>query len=91
MIIDNSGNVGIGTINPTYKLSVLGTIRATEVRVETGWSDFVFDDNYKLSSLDDVEKFIQQHCQRGAIEQQTMKGQSEDIFGRADIEQRQTH
>jgi hypothetical protein len=61
MTITTAGNVGIGTINPTYKLAVLGTIRATEVRVETGWSDFVFDDNYKLRSLDEVEKYIQQN------------------------------
>ena len=56
-----TGNVGIGTLNPTYKLSVLGNIRSTEIVVETGWADYVFDDKYKLSSLDEVEKFINQH------------------------------
>ena len=53
-----SGNVGIGTLNPTYKLSVLGNIRATEIVVETGWADYVFDEDYKLKSLDSVEKSI---------------------------------
>jgi hypothetical protein len=53
-----NGNVGIGTLNPTYPLSVNGTIQAKEVRVETGWSDFVFAKNYKLPSLNDVEKYI---------------------------------
>lgn len=53
------GNVGIGTTNPTYKLSVLGNIRCTEAVVETGWADFVFDKEYRLTSLEDVEKFIQ--------------------------------
>jgi len=56
-----TGNVGIGTDNPTYKLSVLGNIRSTEVVVETGWADYVFDEKYKLNSLDEVEKFIQQN------------------------------
>ncbi len=56
-----TGNVGIGTDNPTYKLSVLGNIRSTEVVVETGWADYVFDEKYQLHSLNEVEKFIQQN------------------------------
>ncbi len=55
----NTGNVGIGTLNPTYKLSVNGDIRTKEVVVEANWADYVFDKKYKLSSLDEVEKFIQ--------------------------------
>ena len=56
-----TGNVGIGTDNPTYKLSVLGNIRSTEVVVETGWADYVFDGKYKLTPLNEVEKFIEQN------------------------------
>ncbi len=57
-----TGNVGIGTENfGTYKLAVLGNIRSTEVVVETGWADYVFDEGYKLPSLSDVEKFIQKN------------------------------
>lgn len=53
------GNVGIGTTNPTQKLSVNGTIRAKEVIVETtGWSDYVFADNYVLQPLAEVEAHI---------------------------------
>jgi len=48
MRIKDNGNVGIGTINPTHKLSVNGTIQAKEVKVETGWSDYVFYDDYQL-------------------------------------------
>lgn len=56
------GNVGIGTTNPTQKLSVNGTIRAKEVIVETtGWSDYVFADNYKLEPLSQVEMQIKEH------------------------------
>lgn len=56
-----TGNVGIGTDNPTYKLSVLGNIRCTEAVVETGWADYVFDKKYKLPLLSEVEKFIEQN------------------------------
>ena len=55
-----SGNLGIGVTNPTRKLEVNGTIRAKEVIVETTgiWADFVFDKNYKLASLAEVEEHI---------------------------------
>jgi hypothetical protein len=52
------GNVGIGTTNPTQKLSVSGTVRAKEVIVDSGWSDYVFDKSYKLKALSDTEAFI---------------------------------
>jgi hypothetical protein len=57
------GTVGIGTTNPDpfYKLSVNGKIRAKEIRVNTGWADYVFEKKYKLLPLAEVEKFIAQH------------------------------
>lgn len=55
------GAVGIGTTNMgTYKLSVGGAIHATDVVVETGWADYVFDRNYKLQDLSEVERQIKQ-------------------------------
>ena len=62
-IAEATGNVGIGYENfGTYKLAVNGSVRSKEVVVEeTGWADYVFDKKYKLPSLDDVEKFIQQN------------------------------
>jgi hypothetical protein len=54
-----TGNVGIGTTNPSHKLSVNGAIRAKEVIVDTGWSDYVFDKDYRLTSLDEVERAIE--------------------------------
>ncbi len=68
-----NGNVGIGMTAPTYKLDINGTarttglevngnIRAKEVKIETtGWSDFVFAENYELPSLNEVENHIKQH------------------------------
>jgi hypothetical protein len=61
--INSSGNVGIGTTSPdaAYKLSVNGNIRAKKMVVETGWSDYVFKDDYKLRSLSSLETFIKQN------------------------------
>ena len=59
--VSQNGNVGIGTSNPeNWKLAVNGNIRAKEIKVETGWSDFVFDNNYNLPTLEEVEKYIKQ-------------------------------
>ncbi|MCW8311099.1 hypothetical protein K7A41_07685 [Sphingobacterium sp. InxBP1] len=53
------GNVGIGTISPKEKLSVNGKIRAQEVKVEVAnWPDFVFEEEYKLNSLQEIKEFI---------------------------------
>jgi hypothetical protein len=58
-IITSEGNVGIGMINPAHKLAVNGTIKAKEVIVETtGWSDYVFADDYALQPLAEVEAHI---------------------------------
>ncbi|WP_293299662.1 tail fiber protein [Allomuricauda sp.] len=57
-ILEN-GNVGIGTTNPNdWKLAVNGKIRAKEIKVETGWSDFVFEEEYDLPTLAEVENYI---------------------------------
>jgi hypothetical protein len=54
------GNVGIGTTNPTQKLSVNGTIRAKEVIVDTNWADYVFEPSYRLAPLNEVENAIKE-------------------------------
>ena len=59
--IKKGGNIGIGTNNPgIWKLAVNGQIRAKEIKVETGWSDFVFENNYKLPTLKNVENHIKE-------------------------------
>lgn len=58
-VVTNNGKVGIGGIsNPQNALEVNGTIRAKEIKVETGWADFVFAPDYNLPSLKDVESHI---------------------------------
>lgn len=57
-IIKENGNTGIGITSPDNKLEVDGTIRATEVVVETGWADYVFNDDYNNMSIEQLEEFI---------------------------------
>jgi hypothetical protein len=58
-----TGNVGIGTTTMgSHKLAVEGSIGAREIKVEaSGWSDFVFENNYKLRTLEEVEKYINEN------------------------------
>ncbi|AUP80557.1 hypothetical protein [Flavivirga eckloniae] len=61
LLIKENGNIGIGTNNPgSWKLAVNGNIRAKEIKVETGWSDFVFFKDYKLPTLEEVESHIKE-------------------------------
>ncbi len=63
IVINQYNSVGIGTPTPNsaYRLSVNGKIRAKEIVVETGWADFVFEDDYKLMPLEEVEAYILAH------------------------------
>ncbi|MEM9362139.1 MAG: hypothetical protein AAGA43_05860 [Bacteroidota bacterium] len=73
---DGTGNVGIGTMNPgTWRLAVNGKIRAKEIKVETSWSDFVFDKDYLLPTLQEVENHIKE------------KGHLKDIPSANEVEQ----
>jgi hypothetical protein len=62
MRLDNN-RVGIGTRNPDAKLTVLGDIHANEVRVDLNMPapDYVFENDYDLSSLEEVEEYISQY------------------------------
>jgi len=61
MILNKDGKLGIGTsdFSGNHKLRVEGSIGAREIKVEaSGWSDFVFYDDYELRTLEEVEQHI---------------------------------
>ncbi|MFC5046255.1 hypothetical protein ACFSTE_04205 [Aquimarina hainanensis] len=61
--ITETGNVGIGTTNTKgFKLGVKGKIAAEEVKVAlyNTWPDFVFEKDYILPSLQEVENYIKE-------------------------------
>jgi len=60
LVINSSGNVGIGTINPgSYRLAVNGGIHSQSVNVDlTDWSDYVFKKEYQLPTLNQVKTYI---------------------------------
>ncbi|HMJ67783.1 MAG TPA: hypothetical protein VK508_02745 [Cyclobacteriaceae bacterium] len=65
MRIDAStGNVGIGTLSPDAKLAVKGKIHAQEVQIDLAGAvapDYVFEQNYKLPSLETLRTYIEQY------------------------------
>jgi hypothetical protein len=64
--IRSTNNLGDATTTYTKYAAFLTengefTCRRVMVNLTSGWSDYVFDKNYKLRSLIDVEKFITEH------------------------------
>jgi hypothetical protein len=71
----NNGTIGIGTSNlpadgiagdgEKYKLFVKDGIKTEKVKVEiataNGWADYVFDKDYKLMPLQEVENYIKKN------------------------------
>lgn len=65
LILQNGGgNVGIGVVDTKgYRLAVAGNAIAESVTVKMqgSWPDYVFSDDYKLSSLTETEKSIKEN------------------------------
>lgn len=69
LLVKTNGSVGINTTTTgTHKLAVHGSIGAREIKVEaSGWSDFVFEKDYNLRTLEEVEKHINENGHLRAI------------------------
>ncbi len=62
VVINQNGALGIGELDPgSYKLNVKGDIRADEIVVRFTGADFVFNDNYRLRPLKEVEEYISEN------------------------------
>ena len=63
MRIDRNGYVSIGTKAPDALLTVNGTIHSSEVKVNLNFPapDYVFANDYKLRSLQEVENYIKEN------------------------------
>jgi hypothetical protein len=56
---NKTGKVGIGTANPTAKLTVNGKILAKEVETRSDiTSDYVFKPGYRLMPLPDLRRYV---------------------------------
>ncbi|MCB0375778.1 MAG: hypothetical protein KDD04_07660, partial [Sinomicrobium sp.] len=53
------GNVGIGTVSPTEKLEVNGTVKATSFTSSAAsFPDYVFAEDYRITPLSELEKYV---------------------------------
>lgn len=73
MRIHGDGKVQVGatapvTSHPNYKMSVDGEFVAKSAFVtSSGWADFVFEPDYKLMTLPDLEQYLRQHKHLPAV------------------------
>ncbi len=58
-----AGKIGIGTTKPDMKLTVKGNIHAEEVKIDLNVPapDYVFKEDYKLRTIEELENFIKQN------------------------------
>ncbi len=53
---------GLFTVGNGFRCSPTGQVRAKEIRVTlTNWSDFVFDEDYRLPSLTELERYVKEN------------------------------
>ena len=73
--ISASGNVGIGTTNisdTAFKLFVETGIHTRKIKVDvSAWPDYVFDKDYELPTLPELDKFIQQNKHLPGVQSST--------------------
>lgn len=79
----SNGNVLIGKTtqqNSTYRLDVEGSIRANEIKVNVDGADFVFEPDYRLKPIEEIENFIEENKHLPEIESAiVMKANGADL------------
>ncbi|WP_316824699.1 hypothetical protein [Pedobacter miscanthi] len=86
MHINRNGNLVVGKItqsNSSYKLDVNGKARVNEIVVNTDGADFVFENDYRLRPLKEVEAFVRQ--EKHLPEMPTAKQMSESGVGLGEL------
>jgi hypothetical protein len=62
MVINDVGNVGIGTSNPTERLQIAGNLKVSGMILygapEIELPDYVFESNYDLMPIQELERFV---------------------------------
>ena len=82
LAISGGGNVGIGTNTPQAKLAVNGEILAKSVRVNSDasyWPDYVFEKDYNLMTIRDLETYVQIHKHLPGIPSAQEVEQKQDV------------
>lgn len=80
----SSGNISIGTTKPanSYVLSVSGKIMTGGTRIVklSAWPDYVFENDYPLTPLPDLKKYIDgNHHLPGVSEAATVRNSGTDV------------
>lgn len=85
LFLADTGNVGIGTNEPTATLTVNGGILAHSIRISisTGrgdWPDYVFGEDYELMDIRELESYVNAHKHLPGVPS------AEEVEGQGDID-----
>jgi len=62
VLLNTNGNMGIGVVNPSEKLTVNGNIKGKKIIVsQANWPDYVLTPQYPLMSIGKLADYIKEH------------------------------
>lgn len=78
---DGKLSLGNGTMQ-TFQVETTGMIRGRRMKLDLNtWADYVFDENYKLMPLEEVEKFVKQEKHLPNVpSEQALKADGADVM-----------